>query len=179
MTRLGKSMERHILIIYVLLHSDRPARRNAGPDDHDSTRRIEDSRAASVRGPSAHDRRTEGRRAVGSNAELSTGMGNQLHGSNTGIRITPKAQACLPRSRLAQYADPARWCRGRNSSRTKLITSSAMNIARETGLKYSFVVQCLGWHDSCYLPPTENSGPKALKGRSLMMVTCAACGDAI
>ena len=52
---------------------------------------------------------------------------------------------------------------GRNSSRTKLITSSAMNImnvARETGLKDSFVVQCLGWHDSCYLPPKENSGPK-------------------
>jgi hypothetical protein len=52
-----------------------------------------------------------------------------------------------------------------------------MNVARETGLKDSFVVQCLGWHDSCYLPPKENSGPKALKGRSLMTVTCAACGD--
>jgi hypothetical protein len=42
-----------------------------------------------------------------------------------------------------------------------------MNVARETGLKDSFVVQCLGWYDSCYLPPKENSGPKVLKGRQI------------
>jgi hypothetical protein len=91
-------------------------------EEIDGRKMVDDSQVRFSAGTKA-DRRTEGRRAVGSNAELATGMGKSTtRGSNTGIRIKPKAQACLPRSRLAQYADPARWCRGRNSSRAKLIT---------------------------------------------------------
>ena len=40
-----------------------------------------------------------------------------------------------------------------------------INVARETCLKDSFVLQCLGWHDSCYLPPKENSGTEGPQGK--------------